>query len=387
MDFSQRLRARWSWWFLALLEAERITAATTTNVSSMGILNGTFAAPSTPLARPQPSEYVVPADAEKVFEVQGRIEVADGAELNWPIAVAESFTVADVRLTLRGLYHEDARDVKVELLHADERVTVMDMAAADDRRRSNCPFGTPPTGDFSPRGSYLSGRFATGVDLYFSDGNASTRFAADPGVNLAVGRPASQSTTASVVPSQQAVAYETYDASFAVDGYVDGTLSDVTVAMTADGGSSDNGVGDGNPWWEVDLETPQEIGSVWVWGRDAAPVVVRPEVQRVTVDAGEWFENWVDGTYESADGNTNWFTLQFTGPRGVTYETRGIAVDAPACGSDGCGFEDLEKTRLVERDSHRVAFLQLFVASSSSCTSVTTPLLLLRLCGLSASAS
>ena len=363
MDFLQRVRARRSWWVLALLEcnwlnaaAAAAAAATQTDVSSVGIVNGTFAAASTPLARPQPSEYVVPADAEKVFEVKGRIEVADGAELNWPIAVAESFTVADVRLTLRGLYHEDARDVKIELLHADERVTVVDVPASD--RRTNCPFGSPPTGDFSPRGSYLSGGFATGVDLYFSDGNASTRFAADPSVNLAVGRPAYQSTTASVVPSQQAAAYETYDASFAVDGHVDGTLSDITVAMTADGTSSHNGIGDGNPWWEVDLETTQEIGSVWVWGRSPAPVGVRPEVQRVTVDAGEWFEDWVDGTYESTDGNTNWFTLQFTGPRGVTYETRGIAVDAPACGVDGCGFEDLEKTRLA-RSFFQLVLVQL----------------------------
>ncbi len=30
----------------------------------------------------------------------------------------------------------------------------------------------------------------------------------------------------------------------------------------------------------------------YLWGRDDERVVVRPEVQRVRVVAGEWFEKW-----------------------------------------------------------------------------------------------
>jgi hypothetical protein len=43
----------------------------------------------------------------------------------------------------------------------------------------------------------------------------------------------------------------------------------------------------------VDLGSEQDLGSVWLWGVDDERVVVRPEVQTITLYAGEWFEQWV----------------------------------------------------------------------------------------------
>jgi hypothetical protein len=44
-----------------------------------------------------------------------------------------------------------------------------------------------------------------------------------------------------------------YSASYAVDGDVEGLVSDVTIAWTADPRSHAHGTGDGNPWWEVSV--------------------------------------------------------------------------------------------------------------------------------------
>eukprot|EP00058_Branchiostoma_floridae_P005553 XP_002591041.1 hypothetical protein BRAFLDRAFT_69406 [Branchiostoma floridae] len=69
----------------------------------------------------------------------------------------------------------------------------------------------------------------------------------DPGVNLALSRPAAQSST-----------FGGLSAGLAVDGNTDGTLG---------GGSCTHTNQDTNPWWHVDLGTAQAIGSVVVFNR------------------------------------------------------------------------------------------------------------------------
>ncbi len=114
------------------------------NLAGAAVTNGTAAAASTPLARALAADHVVPADAEKLFEPRARIAIADGGELNWPIYVSDNFVVADARLAIRGLYHDDARDVTVDLLHEDNSVRIVDPALVSlDNRRANCWFGTP----------------------------------------------------------------------------------------------------------------------------------------------------------------------------------------------------------------------------------------------------
>ena len=223
-----------------------------------------------------------------------------------------------------------------------------------------CQYGVP-AGTVHPD-SPLSKHFDQGVDIFLTDGNSSTRLTAggaSSGVNLAFGKNATQSSVASSTPSATAAAFDTFDAAKAVDGWVSGSKSQVTLAMTAQGSAFEHGNGDGNPWWEVDLGHDTAVSSVRLWGAEDEPVVVRPEVQQVTLNAGELFEIWSTSFDNNNNNNNNnnganassttiddlWFTLQFTGARGDTYETRAIAVDAPACGSRGCAYEDLDQTR------------------------------------------
>ena len=90
-------------------------------LSVSNVTANTTASSSLPLAKPLAAEHVVAANAEKLLDIRGRIEVPDGREVNWPITVPNTeennFEVADVRVTVRGVFHEDARDLQVQLSH------------------------------------------------------------------------------------------------------------------------------------------------------------------------------------------------------------------------------------------------------------------------------
>jgi len=284
------------------------------------------------------------------MDIKARIEIQDGGELNWPIEIPNSFAVADVRVTVRGLYHDDASDVRIRLLHDDEGATLFDASESTVNQGFGvCSFGTPENVDAPPDFSALSRGFEVGVDLFFTDSNTSLVFADDGNVNAAFGRPTSQSSTAATVPSATAAEYELYDSSKATDGFIDGIISEVSVAMTAEDKTFEHGLGDGNPWWEVDLQDNVTIGSVYVWGRNDEPVIVRPEVQRIYLNASEWFEEWESSATTSSNGldPNNWFTLRFDDGLGNMYETRAIASNAPACGPNGCTYADNVGTRYV----------------------------------------
>jgi hypothetical protein len=70
------------------------------------------------------------------------------------------------------------------------------------------------------------------------------------GPNLAVGKPATQSSTLS--------GYSTTGAGAAVDGNIDGDFSRGSVTTTKP---------DPNSWWQVDLGASTAIGSIVIWNR------------------------------------------------------------------------------------------------------------------------
>jgi hypothetical protein len=75
----------------------------------------------------------------------------------------------------------------------------------------------------------------------------SDSYTEDPALNIAVGRPASQSSTAFGAPPQNAV-----------DGNTDGVYSDGSISHTGD---------DVNAWWQVDLGNANQIQQISVYNR------------------------------------------------------------------------------------------------------------------------
>lgn len=72
---------------------------------------------------PLRSHFVSPVTVPTVFELHARFDIPDNGEFLWPVTVpymdvADSFTeaeavvVRDVRVELRGLYHEFAGDLR-----------------------------------------------------------------------------------------------------------------------------------------------------------------------------------------------------------------------------------------------------------------------------------
>jgi len=92
--------------------------------------------------------------------------------------------------------------------------------------------------------------FALAITLSFQ-GLASFAHAQAQAVNLALGKPATQSSDIDKVNGK---------ASLAVDGNTDGTWTNGSVTHTVDGGSE-------NPWWQVDLGATYTIQKVLIWNR------------------------------------------------------------------------------------------------------------------------
>ena len=102
-------------------------------------------------------------------------------------------------------------------------------------------------------------------------GGAGTAHAQAPApVNLAAGKPATQSSTANGGL-----------ASRAVDGNTDGAWSHGSVTHTTENTSQ--------PWWQVDLQSVQEVGTVTLWNRsDCCGDRLNGVELRVSSDGTTW---------------------------------------------------------------------------------------------------
>jgi hypothetical protein len=155
--------------------------------------------------------------------------------------------VQKVEIDVRGLYHHRASDLVIKLAH-DERNVLLAHNACGKKT-----FGLP-NDDSRP---FLPARNpdGTGFDYAFADVD---------GDNLALTGVATQSSTL-------------YDAqaSRAIDGNTHGYFSHGSISHTAGHGASDP-----EPWWQVKLYEPDEIGTIKVFNRQQEPR--RDEIQIIT---------------------------------------------------------------------------------------------------------
>ena len=253
-------------------------------------------------------------NTDKIIPLRSRLELADLGETSFPIFVDGDFVVQDVKLTVRGFFHEHAGDVQLKLKHNVDRIGMKTLqhnqtalksetaslehldsntAILIDQRLGPMTFGHPRVHPFPnivgngyPTANRVRG---DGLDYIIHDLDST---------NLAFQKPTNQSSTGYGGTSDRAV-----------DGITNGHYNSNSVTHTAGHGIST----DPQAWWQVDLESTQLIGTIGVWNRIQEPNV--DEIQTVTADA--------------AESMTGTFTLSFNFS-GVVHETAPIKHDAPA---------------------------------------------------------
>jgi hypothetical protein len=266
-----------------------------------------------PVPKPIFDVHALAANNFKAFTARSAIEISQGGQLSWPITCTGNFAINRVSVQLRGFFHRSTQAVSVYLEHDGQSALV----APTFGRRDELAYG------HTNKREVLSEKpLRLGRDYTFSDGNFSSAVHDQPNaLNLALGAAASQSST-----------YASYEAELAVDGNVYGLRSEYAVSMTT--GEEQNrfneGVGDHEPWWEVDLGDVQPIGTVVLWAPETEPTVRALEVQVITVTLAN---------VTAAEEGDYWYTLKFS-YGGTTYETSAIDFDAAACGDVGCQLDD-----------------------------------------------
>eukprot|EP00946_MAST-07B_sp_MAST-7B-sp1_P001368 g1368.t1 len=281
-------------------------------------------------------------NTDTVIALRNRFEIPDAAEMSARIYVPDDVVVAKVRLSVRGLYHEHAGDLKMTLLHQVDRVGMPPIAenlttgpggSAYGKARFNetaslqnaeagsvvlvngrmgpMTYGTPRSHPFpnEPGAAYPEPNLVrgSGYNYIFEDVQ---------GANVALGKNATQSSTAyGAVAARGAFTLVVYCITFkiqrglnklqplfhhliphsraigalailpapltAVDGITNGFFSQNSVTHTAGHGLNN----DPHPWWQVDLGAQQTIGTIRLWNRIQEPNV--DEVQTITADASE----------------------------------------------------------------------------------------------------
>ncbi|KAF0683434.1 Aste57867_24559 [Aphanomyces stellatus] len=160
--------------------------------------------------------------------------------------------VANVQVNVRGLYHPDAQDLSVSLVHNDIRALMWGPIPM-----SGYSFGRPA--NEAQRPGIEDQTSAIGYDYTFGD--------AALGPNLALSGLATQSTTFG--PSGAAV--------HAIDGVRSAFYSSASLTRTLGDPKRDP-----TPWWQLRLDTPSPIGTIRIF--NVAQQVSQFEVQIVTVD-------------------------------------------------------------------------------------------------------
>jgi hypothetical protein len=237
---------------------------------------------------PNAVDYTIIGDKNKdqLFHLRANLEIPDDGEMNAQIYVPDDFTVRDIEVNVRGLYHEHAGDLRLRLQHVVEEHSQPDMGIPDpnvtqdlpnvtrnleslnyaecilvDQRQGNKFYGTPDAHphpnipSFSPGANYQEPNLVRGLgyNYVFSDTESP---------NLALQKPTKQSSTKFGGESSRAV-----------DGTTNGHYAKLSVTHTA--GHKTHQVTPGNPsraedpepWWQVDLGSTQPIGSLRIWNR------------------------------------------------------------------------------------------------------------------------
>lgn len=203
--------------------------------------------------------------------------------------------VKGLELSLRGLYHPQASDLRVKLFHGTQSALMFGQCCA-----SSDAFGVPDTvlrvNSDQARVQPINPVSGVGWDYTFRDFMAS---------NLALDgdATATQSSTTSRC-----------FASNAIDGDVHGRISSQRVARTT---SRSDQVG----WWQLRLVKPSEIGTIRLWM--AQPERLPAQVVKLRVDSSD-----------GISAVSGFFTLKFTTPAGRLVETSAINYNAVATVAD-----------------------------------------------------
>ena len=170
--------------------------------------------------------------------------------------------IESVQVVMRGLYHQHAQDLKVELIHHDRKATVIEHCCGE------MTFGEP---DELSKDNIALKQDATGVQS--SGIGYEYGFEDLSDLNLARSGRAVQSSTA-------------YggSASRAIDGIRNGKYSQNSVTHTAGQRSRHESTSQFHtPWWQVRLASPEYIGTIKLWNRQQEKN--RNEVQLISIDA------------------------------------------------------------------------------------------------------
>ena len=250
-----------------------------------------------PVSVPHDFDVVLDQDAESLISLTSQTVIPDGkGSLVLPISVLSNqastlATVDGISVHIRGLLHEHASDLKVTLLHEDRAAVIV------DKRGNDMSFGEPKVRPYSGLTQHRLDRGK--VDLVKGTGfDYEIRDVA--GENIAFGADANASSS---------IDGDNTAASRVVDGDV--FYSGATTKPSLE------------PWIQIDLGSPQSIGTVMLW--TPKPSLIVREVQIVETT----------GLISLAGS----FQLNFN-HQGVKAVTAPIAFDAVAMASDENGSDD-----------------------------------------------
>jgi len=225
-------------------------------------------------------DIATPTGADRTIELRSNVVIPDDSELNWPVSIMPSqanFSVKNITVLLRGLYHERASDLRITLRHGNRKAVLADRCCgkhAFGRPRAR-PHRAETPGIANNEVDYLHVK-GDGYNYYFED-------LVHPAENLALGMNATQSSTqygAATVATR------------ATDGDTNGFFGGGSVTHTR--GQSRT------PWWQVDLASgciPERaggssgcnatVGTIKVWGPQKEDDL--PEVQLITTRSPNLF--------------------------------------------------------------------------------------------------
>jgi hypothetical protein len=241
--------------------------------------------PSVPLARVLPFKMVLPKDVPTAVRLDADVRIPDGGVLTWPVSLPYGDPDSDANVTalkvhLRGLYHSDARDLRMQLWHQGRGTTFVDGA------RPGIRIGSAHVPDVAnPSHSSLVTAINDELSLVGRGADIVVEDVSHGATNLALGAMAAQSST-----------LLSAGAELAVDGDGNGYFSGASVAHTGE-----FGVQDPEAWWEADIRGAANaseasnasaarmthgdaiVRTVRLWGRALAPD--RDEIQSVRVSS------------------------------------------------------------------------------------------------------
>jgi len=194
--------------------------------------------------RPISRNVDVNAEEEALLTLDAAIQIPEprfgGGQLNWPIVIPEAghegLVVEKISVKMNGLYHEAAGDLEIRLLHHGAH------SMLSGNRGGSKRLGIPRKRHHAHISSKVLQRI-TELDQIFLPGKGfDYTFADGAGTNLAFGASGEQSS--SVLGGETGIVYAT-----------DGSIHGNSAATLAEE----------NPWFQIDLGSEEEIGTVMLW--------------------------------------------------------------------------------------------------------------------------